>query len=109
MPSLNIVSRNFVDTSILRPGFLELPPSQYSSRRNTNTSIKKVHSTVIEEEKQPVLEEEEKLQNGFVYSDIQDIASEKNTLVNNSDKKQSKDTNPDVKYLDLLEGKETDL
>jgi len=94
---------------ILRPGFLELPPSQYSSRRNTNTSIKKIHSTVIEEERQPVLEEEEKLQNGLVYSDIQDITSEKNTLVNNSDKKQSNDTNPDVKYLDLLEGKETDL
>ena len=56
-----------------------------------------------------MLEEEEKLQNGLVYSDIQDITSEKNTLVNNSDKNQSNDTNPDVKYLDLLEGKETDL
>ena len=102
-------SRGIFDSPILRPGFLELPPSQYSSRRNTNTSIKKIHSTVIEEERQPVLEEEEKLQNGLVYSDIQDITSEKNTLVNNSDKNQSNDTNPDVKYLDLLEGKETDL
>ena len=104
-----MLSREIFDSSILRPGFLELPPSQYSSRRNTNTSIKKIPSTVIEEERQPVLEEEEKLQNGLVYSDIQDITSEKNTLVNNSDKKQSNDTNPDVKYLDLLEGKETDL
>ena len=104
-----MLSREIFYSSILRPGFLELPPSQYSSRRNTNTSIKKIHSTVIEEERQPVLEEEEKLQNGLVYSDIQDITSEKNTLVNNSDKKQSNDTNPDVKYLDLLEGKETDL
>ena len=104
-----MLSREIFDSSILRPGFLELPPSQYSSRRNTNTSIKKIHSTVIEEERQPVLEEEEKLQNGLVYSDIQDITSEKNTLVNNSDKNQSNDTNPDVKYLDLLEGKETDL
>ena len=95
---------------VIRPSFLELPPSQYSSRRATLSNEKGQGSRESgeEEEKLPVLEEEqEPVKNGFLVTDIEDI-SDKKTLAHKSENL-SRDFLPDIKYLDLLEGKETDL
>ena len=101
---------------IIRPGFLELPPSQYSSRRPTlSNSNDKSHDLGEEEgeaeEKLPVLEEEKEepvKSNGFLVNGIEDNISDKKTIASKSENL-SRDFLPDIKYLDLLEGKETDL
>ena len=93
---------------IIRPGFLELPPSQYSSRRaSVNNRRAVTSSTSEEEEKLPVLEEE-KLSNGLVIENGVEDISEIKTLTPKSDN-QKDIIYGDIKYLDLLEGKETDL
>ena len=98
---------------VIRPGFLELPPSQYSSRRPTLSTDKGLGSGEEEgeaEEKLPVLEEEQEepvKSNGFLVNGIEDI-SDKKTIASKSENL-SRDFLPDIKYLDLLEGKETDL
>ena len=93
---------------IIRPGFLELPPSQYSSRRASVNNRRAVTSSEEEEEeKLPVLEEE-KLSNGLVIENGVEDISEIKTLTPKSDN-QKDIIYGDIKYLDLLEGKETDL
>ena len=95
---------------IIRPGFLELPPSQYSSRRasvNNRRAVTSSSSSEEEEEKLPVLEEE-KLSNGLVIENGVEDISEIKTLTPKSDN-QKDIIYGDIKYLDLLEGKETDL
>ena len=60
------------------------------------------------EERLPVLEEErEPVKNGFLANGIEDI-SDRKTFASKSENL-SRDLLPDIKYLDLLEGKETDL
>ena len=99
---------------VIRPGFLELPPSQYSSRRATLTNDKgnsEREEAGDAEEKLPVLEEEreqEPVKNGFLVNGIEENISDKKTFASKSENL-SRDFLPDIKYLDLLEGKETDL
>lgn len=97
----------FIIMGIIRPGFLELPPSQYSSRRASVNNRRAVTSSSEEEEKLPVLEEE-KLSNGLVIENGVEDISEIKTLTPKSDN-QKDIIYGDIKYLDLLEGKETDL
>ena len=98
----------FIIMGIIRPGFLELPPSQYSSRRaSVNNRRAVTSSSSEEEEKLPVLEEE-KLSNGLVIENGVEDISEIKTLTPKSDN-QKDIIYGDIKYLDLLEGKETDL
>ena len=88
----------------IRPGFLELPPSQYSSRR---ASIAK-KSQSSDEGKLATVEEEEKLTNGLIVNNIEEIKETK-TLTPKSDNKSSNEMIQDVKYMNILDGKETDL
>ena len=89
----------------LRPSFLELPPSQYSSRRASMATKKSNNS----EDERLATVEEEKLTNGLIVNGIEDINNINNTLTIKSDIKSSTDLIQDIQYLNLLEGKETDL
>lgn len=94
---------------VIRPGFLELPPSQYSSRRATLSNDKGPSLGEEAEERLPVLVEEERepVKNGFLANGIEDISDRKTFAIKSENL--SRDLLPDKKYLGLLEGKETDL